>query len=231
MPHTESLSKREREVVELLLEGKSNKQIALALHVTERTVEFHLNNIYTKYQVGSRMELVLMLKDATAGADPAKLVDSTVAEQGNLAENSPVLNGWGWVPSLKAAVANFGKEDGMNTVLNSSASDENRSMSFFESIRVCLTKYADFTGRATRAEFWWFSLFMVLVAGGLLYVNEALSSLALIGLLLPFLAVGARRLRDSGYNPWWLAILLAPVGGIIALGILWAMPSSEIAEE
>lgn len=53
-----SLSKREQDVVRLLLEGKSNKLIAHTLRITERTVEFHLKNIYAKHQVNSRMELV-----------------------------------------------------------------------------------------------------------------------------------------------------------------------------
>ncbi|MEY2819806.1 MAG: hypothetical protein RL275_3269 [Chloroflexota bacterium] len=55
-------SKREHDVVNLLLEGKSNKLIAQALHSTERTVEFYLKNIYAKQQVNSRMELVLNLR-------------------------------------------------------------------------------------------------------------------------------------------------------------------------
>ena len=56
-----SLSNLEREVVKLLLEGKSNKQIAFSLHITENTVEFHLKNIYSKCQVSSRTELIIKL--------------------------------------------------------------------------------------------------------------------------------------------------------------------------
>jgi len=55
------LSQREREVVNLLLKGKSNKQMALLLSVSESTIEFHLSNIYAKMHVGSRIELVLEL--------------------------------------------------------------------------------------------------------------------------------------------------------------------------
>jgi len=71
------LSRRERDVVDLLLQGKSNKQIALALGISERTVEFHFNNMYTKLQVASRVELILKLGKTTGGnfADP---VESTV---------------------------------------------------------------------------------------------------------------------------------------------------------
>src|ERR1043165_6706529 len=59
------LSKREKEVLRLVLQGKSNKQIALTLDISVRTVEFHLKNIYAKFQVSSRIELILKLRHAT----------------------------------------------------------------------------------------------------------------------------------------------------------------------
>lgn len=72
-----SLSPRETDVLELLLEGKSNKQIALALGITERTVEFHLKNLFEKVGVSSRVELILTLGKST-GIFPVKPVESTV---------------------------------------------------------------------------------------------------------------------------------------------------------
>ena len=48
------LSKREKEVTRLVLQGRSNKQIALALGIAVRTVEFHLKNVYGKLGVSSR---------------------------------------------------------------------------------------------------------------------------------------------------------------------------------
>jgi DNA-binding CsgD family transcriptional regulator len=65
MEQIKLLSQREREVVALLMQCKSNKQIALSLGVSERTVEFHLKNIYTKLQVNSRVELILNLGKTT----------------------------------------------------------------------------------------------------------------------------------------------------------------------
>jgi DNA-binding CsgD family transcriptional regulator len=62
---SKNLSKREKEVVELLLQGKSNKQIALALGITESTVEFHLKNVYSKLEVSSRAEAILKLGKST----------------------------------------------------------------------------------------------------------------------------------------------------------------------
>ncbi|MBK8780965.1 MAG: helix-turn-helix transcriptional regulator [Anaerolineales bacterium] len=53
MAQFNELSKREQEVVQHLLEGKSNKLIALSLGFSDRTVEFHLKNIYTKLQVST----------------------------------------------------------------------------------------------------------------------------------------------------------------------------------
>jgi len=77
------LSEREKEVVELLLQGKSNKQIALALGISDRTVEFHLKNVYSKLQVRSRTEAILKLGKST-GNEPA---ESTVAGMGESADN------------------------------------------------------------------------------------------------------------------------------------------------
>src|SRR5919108_1355417 len=59
------LSKREIDVIELLLQGKSNKQIAFALGIAETTVEFHLRNVYSKLQVSSRAEAILKLGKST----------------------------------------------------------------------------------------------------------------------------------------------------------------------
>ncbi|MBK8780966.1 MAG: DUF805 domain-containing protein [Anaerolineales bacterium] len=97
-------------------------------------------------------------------------------------------------------------------------------MTFFESIRECFTKYAEFNGRASRSEFWWFTLFVTLVASALLLINETVSNIFLVAILLPLLAAGTRRLRDSGKDPWWQLFLLVPVGGIVALGIMGALP-------
>ena len=92
-------------------------------------------------------------------------------------------------------------------------------MTFFESIRAGLTKYAEFNGRATRSEFWWFALFVTLVAGALAYLSQTVSSI--------FLAAGARRLHDSDKSGWWQLFLLVPVAGIVLVGILWALPSTS----
>ncbi len=76
MERVKELSRREEEVISLLLQGKSNKQIAYALGISERTVEFHLKNIYDKFQVSSRVELILKLGKNT-GDHPIQQGEST----------------------------------------------------------------------------------------------------------------------------------------------------------
>ncbi len=60
-------SKREEQVISLLLEGKSNKQIAFALGISKRTVEFHLGNIYAGLNVASRSEAIIKLTSTRPG--------------------------------------------------------------------------------------------------------------------------------------------------------------------
>jgi len=56
-------TERENDVINLLMEGKSNKQIASELEISNRTVDFHLSNIYTKLGVSLRSEVILKLTD------------------------------------------------------------------------------------------------------------------------------------------------------------------------
>jgi DNA-binding CsgD family transcriptional regulator len=85
-------SEREKDVVKLLLLGKSNKQIALELGITNRTVEFHLGNIYTKLGVTSRTETFLKLSEShlwkSTGNDENRIqVKSTVDINSESVEN------------------------------------------------------------------------------------------------------------------------------------------------
>ncbi|MFT3890150.1 MAG: DUF805 domain-containing protein [Anaerolineales bacterium] len=229
MAQSKSLSNREREVVNLLLEGKSNKLIASSLGISESTVEFHLKRIYAKFQVSSRMELVLKLGQSTGGgkAETPELRQSTVAQGGEFAENRDDLNSRNWVTSLREAVSSLGEELKMGSFTSSEARTEGSTLTFFESIRVCLTKYADFNGRASRSEFWWFALFITLVSAASVYVSQNVYYIFQIAVLLPFLAVGARRLHDIGKSGWWQLFLLVPIGGLVVLGIWWASPADN----
>jgi len=109
-------------------------------------------------------------------------------------------------------------------------------MSFGEAIQTVFSKYAEFMGRAGRAEFWWWALFTVLVASALnLFdvirigdngnLGSLLAGLWGIAILLPSLAVAVRRLRDAGYSWGYLFFILVPIAGIFVLIALWAQPT------
>ena len=90
-------------------------------------------------------------------------------------------------------------------------------MNFQESIKVCFAKYADFTGRATRPEYWWFMLFIVLAGAAAGIISQYASALFYLATLLPSVAAATRRLHDTGRSGWWQLIGLVPILGWIVL--------------
>ncbi len=95
---------------------------------------------------------------------------------------------------------------------------------------IVLRKYADFTGRAQRAEYWFFTLFYLLFFLALSLVDGAaglfnaayglglLGGLFALAMILPSIAVSVRRLHDTSRSGWWLLISLIPlIGGIVLL--------------
>lgn len=99
-------------------------------------------------------------------------------------------------------------------------------MDFGQAIKTCLNKYATFDGRAGRAEFWWFVLFNVLVSIAASIVWHRLGNVAGLVLLLPSLAVGARRLHDIGKSGWFQLLWLVPIIGLIIL-VYWAVQKGD----
>ena len=119
-------------------------------------------------------------------------------------------------------------------------------MSFSGAIKTCFQKYAEFRGRASRPEFWWFVLLYYLVILASIVPLIAVGSvgrgdqpwdeadfnvagvvfgivigLAFLALLIPYAAVGTRRLHDTGKPGWWWFITLVPFGSIILI-VFWA---------
>jgi uncharacterized membrane protein YhaH (DUF805 family) len=90
--------------------------------------------------------------------------------------------------------------------------------------------YFGFSGKANRGEFWWFVLFYVIVYAVLLALASVVdlfiyaAGLFVIASIIPYIAVGIRRLRDGGYNPLWYLLVLVPFG-IFVLIYFWAQPS------
>ncbi len=100
-------------------------------------------------------------------------------------------------------------------------------MSFGEAVSTCLTKYADFTGRARRSEYWWFFLFTLMVTVSLALINPVLNLVAALGLFLPGLAAAVRRLHDTGRSGGYYFIILIPLVGVILL-IVWTASEGNI---
>jgi len=104
-------------------------------------------------------------------------------------------------------------------------------MTFGTAIATGFRKYANFTDSASRAEFWWFNLFLVLAGLGLSVIPGPLSTLWFFATILPYLAVGVRRLRDAGF-PWGLIFVgLVPLVGTVVMIVLWVQPTKAVPSE
>ncbi|MGA4838368.1 DUF805 domain-containing protein [Streptomyces sp. G45] len=95
-----------------------------------------------------------------------------------------------------------------------------------------LKKYAVFEGRARRAEYWMFTLISLVISVALMFADMALGlgfaleAVYAVAVLLPGLAVGVRRLHDTGRGGWWLLLSLVPLVGWIVLVVLLAQDSA-----
>ena len=118
-------------------------------------------------------------------------------------------------------------------------------MTFAEAINSVLSKFSTFSGRATRPEFWWWVLFVFILMSATRLVDGAivapllgfqrfegiagqpLSAIVSLAVLVPSLAVGARRLHDIGRPAWWLLLHFIPILGSIVLLIFAVQPSES----
>ena len=94
-------------------------------------------------------------------------------------------------------------------------------MDFMTAVRTCFSKYVDFSGRARRSEYWYFVLFTFLLGIVANIIDKILgtdydtsngglvNTLVSLAVLLPSLAVGARRLHDTGRSGWWMLLVFA----------------------
>jgi uncharacterized membrane protein YhaH (DUF805 family) len=103
---------------------------------------------------------------------------------------------------------------------------------FLETIK---HKYADFKGRSTRSEYWYFVLFSLLISIVLTLIDNTvinpslgiasqeavqggiLSTVFALALLLPHIGVSIRRLHDIGKSGWWLLLAFIPIIGALVL--------------
>ncbi|MGE0487138.1 MAG: DUF805 domain-containing protein [Gammaproteobacteria bacterium] len=101
-----------------------------------------------------------------------------------------------------------------------------------------LKKYAVFSGRARRKEYWFFVLFNIIVSVVLSVIDGVtgtldteggvglLSGLYTLAVIVPSIAVGIRRLHDIGRSGWWLLIVLVPLIGALVL-LFFAVQDSQ----
>jgi uncharacterized membrane protein YhaH (DUF805 family) len=96
-------------------------------------------------------------------------------------------------------------------------------MNFVESIQTCYKKFFDFSGRASRSEYWWFQLYYTIIYL-LMFMFEGDLSLLLAILvivnIIPAVACGARRIHDINKSGWWIALLSVPIVGLYILFLL-----------
>ncbi len=98
-------------------------------------------------------------------------------------------------------------------------------MPIVDAVKACFAKYADFNGRATCSEYWWF--FLAVLLGSAVTVTIAYRLYVLFSLvtLLAEVAVGARRLHDTNRSGWWQLLALVPFGVILVV-IFLIQPST-----
>lgn len=112
------------------------------------------------------------------------------------------------------------------------------AMNFRTSIETCFKKFADFKGRASRLEFWYFYLLSYGTIGLLAFLSLRspqdnfylwLIGIFIIVIIVPFTAVTARRLHDVGRSGWWQLISGIPYVGIIGaiFLIIWWCSEGE----
>lgn len=93
--------------------------------------------------------------------------------------------------------------------------------------------YANFNGRASRQEYWMFFLVNILIAfvlgiaDGALFGQQVLGLVYILAVLLPSLAVGARRLHDTDRSGWWQLIGLIPLVGGVVLLVFFALQGTR----
>ena len=102
-----------------------------------------------------------------------------------------------------------------------------------------IKNYAAFTGRATRQQYWMFTLIYILFYIATIILDVALglfdeetgyglfSMVYTIGLLLPYLALLARRLHDIGRSAWWILLIVIPLIGPIVILIFTVIGSQQ----
>ena len=96
-------------------------------------------------------------------------------------------------------------------------------MNFIESIKTCYKKFFDFSGRASKSEYWWFQLYGIIIYG-LLFVFQGdlvlVFSILAIANTIPLWAAAVRRLHDTDKSGWFVLISFIPIIGLFIIYLL-----------
>ncbi|MCD9198311.1 DUF805 domain-containing protein [Aeromicrobium wangtongii] len=100
-----------------------------------------------------------------------------------------------------------------------------------EAVRSVLSQYANFSGRARRSEYWFFTLAVIIVSfvvGIIDFIigNSILEWVLIVATIVPSLSVGARRLHDTDRSGWLQLIGIIPIIGWIVLIVFFATDST-----
>ena len=106
-------------------------------------------------------------------------------------------------------------------------------MKFGEAISSGFSNYVSFKGRASRSEYWYWTLFVTLASTILQILDGALGSVLLnsifsLATLLPGIAVAVRRLHDVNKSGWWLLLAFTVIGIFVIL--YWMIKKSDYGE-
>ena len=96
-------------------------------------------------------------------------------------------------------------------------------MNFIESLQTCYKKFFDFSGRASKSEYWWFQLYnTILYILTFVFQNDLalLFSILVIANLIPVFAAGVRRVHDINKSGWWILISIVPIIGLYIIVLL-----------
>lgn len=104
------------------------------------------------------------------------------------------------------------------------------NITFIEAVKRFYSNYANFNDRATRAEYWYSMLYLIVVYTILLCLGKiGMILYSIFGLvnIIPGIAIGIRRMHDIGKSGWWILINLVPLIGGIWFIVLAATPTKE----
>lgn len=94
----------------------------------------------------------------------------------------------------------------------------------------CFVQFADFSSTSSRYEYWWFLVFVLLISALAEIISPALRQFVTVIILLPFLAVGTRRLNEAGHNAWWQLMYLVPFG-VVVVWYFMAQPAKLLLQD